>query len=147
MATTLEVAQRDQLIVDTEKGLRMNYRAIKKDVRSMFTTYLTRNEFFILKSLCANSPQIASALSQEFQFSASMITALADELTKKELISRERSELDRRVVELRATPKGIELYEKLESMKMDYLADVFEDFSDQELELFRSLLTKLEKTV
>ncbi|HCV53991.1 MAG TPA: MarR family transcriptional regulator, partial [Exiguobacterium sp.] len=96
---------------------------------------------------CANSPQIASALSQEFQFSASMITALADELTKKELISRERSELDRRVVELRATPKGIELYEKLESMKMDYLADVFEDFSDQELELFRSLLTKLEKTV
>lgn len=83
MATTLEVAQRDQLIVDTEKGLRMNYRAIKKDVRSMFTTYLTRNEFFILKSLCANSPQIASALSQEFQFSASMITALADELTKK----------------------------------------------------------------
>jgi len=147
MATTLEVAQRDQLIVDTEKGLRMNYRAIKKDVRSMFTTYLTRNEFFILKSLCANSPQIASALSQEFHFSASMITALADELTKKELISRERSELDRRVVELRATPKGIELYEKLESMKMDYLADVFEDFSDQELELFRSLLTKLEKTV
>ncbi|UKS57568.1 MarR family winged helix-turn-helix transcriptional regulator [Exiguobacterium acetylicum] len=147
MATTLEVAQRDQLIVDTEKGLRMNYRAIKKDVRSMFTTYLTRNEFFILKSLCTNSPQIASALSQEFQFSASMITALADELTKKELISRERSELDRRVVELRATPKGIELYEKLESMKMDYLADVFEDFSDQELELFRTLLTKLEKTV
>jgi len=110
MATTLEVAQRDQLIVDTEKGLRMNYRAIKKDVRSM-------------------------------------ITALADELTKKELISRERSELDRRVVELRATPKGIELYEKLESMKMDYLADVFEDFSDQELELFRTLLTKLEKTI
>ena len=49
MATTLEVALRDQLIVDTEKGLRMNYRAIKKDVRSMFTTYLTRNEFFILK--------------------------------------------------------------------------------------------------
>lgn len=145
MATTLEVANRDQLIVDTEKGLRMNYRAIKKDVRSMFTTYLTRNEFFILKSLCTSSPQIASALSNEFQFSASMITALADELTKKGLISRERSELDRRVVELRATEDGIELYEKLEAMKMEYLSDVFADFSDAELDTFRTLLTKLEQ--
>ncbi len=145
MATTIEVAQRDQLIVDTEKGLRMNYRAIKKDVRSMFTTYLTRNEFFILKSLCGQSPQIASALSNEFQFSASMITALADELTKKGLISRERSELDRRVVELRATPDGIELYGKLEAMKMEYLSDVFSAFSDTELDTFRTLLTKLEQ--
>ncbi|ACB61085.1 MULTISPECIES: MarR family transcriptional regulator [Exiguobacterium] len=145
MATTLEVANRDQLIVDTEKGLRMNYRAIKKDVRSMFTTYLTRNEFFILKSLCTSSPQIASALSNEFQFSASMITALADELTKKGLISRERSELDRRVVELRATKDGIELYGKLEAMKMEYLSDVFADFSDAELDTFRTLLTKLEQ--
>jgi len=145
MATTLEVANRDQLIVDTEKGLRMNYRAIKKDVRSMFTTYLTRNEFFILKSLCTSSPQIASALSNEFQFSASMITALADELTKKGLISRERSELDRRVVELRATEDGIELYGKLEAMKMEYLSDVFDDFSDAELDTFRTLLTKLEQ--
>ena len=145
MATTLEVANRDQLIVDTEKGLRMNYRAIKKDVRSMFTTYLTRNEFFILKSLCTSSPQIASALSNEFQFSASMITALADELTKKGLISRERSELDRRVVELRATEDGIELYGKLEAMKMEYLSDVFADFSDAELDTCRTLLTKLEQ--
>jgi len=145
MATTLEVLNRERLVVETEKGLRMNYRAIKKDVRGMFNTYLTRNEFFILKSLCITSPQIASALSNEFQFSASMITALADELTKKGLISRERSEMDRRVVELRATEDGIELYEKLEAMKMDYLNEMFDEFSESELETFTRLLQKLDK--
>ncbi|WP_114570804.1 MarR family winged helix-turn-helix transcriptional regulator [Exiguobacterium flavidum] len=145
MATTLEVLNRERLVVETEKGLRMNYRAIKKDVRGMFNTYLTRNEFFILKSLCMTSPQIASALSNEFQFSASMITALADELTKKGLISRERSEMDRRVVELRATEDGIELFEKLEAMKMDYLNEMFNEFSESELETFTHLLQKLDK--
>jgi DNA-binding MarR family transcriptional regulator len=73
-----------------------------------------------------------------------MITALADELTKKGLISRERSERDRRVVELQATDEGRELFETLESMKIEYLMDVFTDFSDDELILLSKLLDRMD---
>ncbi|QUP88490.1 MarR family transcriptional regulator [Exiguobacterium sp. PFWT01] len=144
MTTPVQTASRRQLVADAERGIRMNYRGVKKNLRSMFSQYLTRNEFFILRSLCQQSPQIASALSNEFQFSASMITALADELTKKGLISRERSERDRRVVELQATDEGRELFETLESMKIEYLMDVFTDFSDEELILLSKLLDRMD---
>ena len=73
-----------------------------------------------------------------------MITALADELTKKGLISRERSERDRRVVELQATEEGRALFETLEDMKIEYLMDVFHDFSDDELILLSRLLDRMD---
>ena len=67
---------------------------------------LTNAQFWILKWIAIYGPFTASELAAYLGIRAPSVTPLVNGLEKRGLIRRLRSEQDRRVVSIRATPKG-----------------------------------------
>ncbi|SEM98410.1 MarR family winged helix-turn-helix transcriptional regulator [Lihuaxuella thermophila] len=134
---------RIESILELEQTFRNVVRQIRKDLSEIWGDTLTGAEFAVLKQLQSKSPQIVTALSQEFEVSVSHITHVADQLEKKKLVHRKRSHLDKRVVELHITDEGKKLVGQISEKKMEYLRQKFERLDTEEIETLRRLLQKL----
>ncbi len=134
---------RNELMVELEKQIGLTFKQMSHEMKDLFKDEITRNEFFILKFLVETGPQIASAISKEFEVSASHITAVTDNLVKKGLISRQRSEQDRRIVQILVTDAGINLIKRMGEKKKEFLFSKFSSLSDEEIQSFILLFKKI----
>ncbi|WP_230130787.1 MarR family transcriptional regulator [Bacillus sp. CECT 9360] len=116
---------------------------MRKEFNELFGTEINSNEFLVLKFIAVSGSQKASALSKELDVSASHITTVTDFLVKKDLLTRNRMENDRRVVNFELTDKGKEMIEDLEIKKTEYLARKFGKLTDEELTTFLELIKKI----
>lgn len=133
---------RIEMSMELEQVFRLILRQIRKDLTEIWGDQINGAEFGVLKQL-HKSPQIITALAQEFDVSVSHITHVADQLEKKSLVYRQRSQLDKRVVELHLTEQGRELIQKLAEQKSEYFRKKFENLSTEELQTLLSLLHKV----
>ncbi|QGQ48784.1 MarR family transcriptional regulator [Metabacillus sediminilitoris] len=130
---------------EMEALMRSVYKKLRQDMNIVYDKEMSRNEFFILKTLYEQGSKKSSDLSKMLNVSASHITAVTDSLIEKEWIQRVRSEQDRRIVNLHLTEEGKNTLQLFEKKKTDFLLQKFNDLSDQEIENFISLLEKLSK--
>ena len=70
-------------------------------------------------------------------------TRLADKLLKKELIKRQRSETDRRIVYIQITPKGLELVAEIDEKRVVYQTELMQKFTLEEAQQMNSILNKI----
>ncbi|RFU61741.1 MarR family transcriptional regulator [Bacillus sp. V59.32b] len=126
-----------------EKEFKSVFRSMRKEFTELFGTEINSNEFLVLKFIVVSGSQKASALSKELDVSASHITTVTDSLVKKDLLTRNRMENDRRVVNFELTDKGKEMIEDLEIKKTEYLARKFGKLTDEELTTFLELIKKI----
>lgn len=70
-------------------------------------------------------------------------TRLADKLIAKELVERNRSESDRRVVYLRITKKGLDLLDKADKAGNPLSQEALESITDEEARLASRVLDKI----
>jgi DNA-binding MarR family transcriptional regulator len=77
--------------------------------------------------------------------SKSAVTQLADQLEDKGLIVRNNDPQDRRVVHLSLTENGRQIMKKLARHKYDGVRAGIESLSDNEVEQFYKLITKMSK--
>jgi DNA-binding MarR family transcriptional regulator len=134
--------------------------------------YTMRNSVGYLMRICSNRllPQMESLFEdQELSFSqwttlvalhdgrittagdlahnichdAGSLTRLIDEMVRRGLVSRNRSESDRRVVTLALTPRGRDLVEALAPRVMNYWNGLLAGFSHSEVDTLINLLTRL----
>jgi MarR family 2-MHQ and catechol resistance regulon transcriptional repressor len=103
---------------------------------------LTQVQYFALARLQAG-PKPLSQLSKELLCDPSNITRVAGILERKGLITRERDELDRRVVRAELTPEGAELISRLEQTHNDYIQLRMGALDAEERASLVSLLNKL----
>jgi DNA-binding MarR family transcriptional regulator len=68
---------------------------------------------------------------------------MLDRLEQKQLVQRQRSDTDRRVVNLALTPKGVEAAAAIPPVLREELARHLRDFSDQETELLIRMLERM----
>jgi DNA-binding MarR family transcriptional regulator len=108
---------------------------------------LTLPQFVALVSLVAyKRPCAMSDLTKITLQDPPTMTGIVDRLIKTELVKRTRSEIDRRVVLVQATPAGIELVRQIRNRMDDEVADyaIFADAElaapDRLLEIFEQLL-------
>jgi|HigsolmetaAR204D_1030405.scaffolds.fasta_scaffold17733_2 DNA-binding MarR family transcriptional regulator len=134
---------RQEMLVELEQLLRKNYRMIKNELRNYTGKYLNSTEFIVLKVIHENGPLKASDISKTIEVSASHITAITDSLVEKGFITRKRSEVDRRRVELEITEKGKEMLKFAAELKSEYFQKKFSHFTNEELQTFIQLLKKL----
>ena len=73
----------------------------------------------------------------------STTTDLVDRMEKNDLVVRIREEQDRRVVRIKLLEEGERIIEEVIKKRQDYLEAVLEDFSEEEVEQFSSLLEKM----
>jgi DNA-binding MarR family transcriptional regulator len=130
---------------EMEALMRHVYKKTRQEMNHVYDNEMSRNEFFILKTLYEQGSKKSSDLSKILSVSASHITAVTDSLIEKKWIQRVRSVQDRRIVDLHLTEEGKVTLELFEKKKTDFLIEKFNDFTDQDIESFISLFNKLLK--
>ncbi len=95
--------------------------------------YLTAPQASILSVLVFAGPQTIGGLAEREQVSSPAITRHVDNLERRELVERERSLVDRRVVEVRATKAGVALLHRGRAARVELLAAMLADLDDAQL--------------
>jgi DNA-binding MarR family transcriptional regulator len=104
---------------------------------------LTPREVNLLILLGDRGELIMTELAAAIDVPLSTATRLADRLYKKELIHRERSDRDRRVVVVQASEKGRLLHETFKRQHLDASFKMLAILTEEERETFLALTGKL----
>lgn len=94
---------------------------------------LSPPQFWLLRLLEKHGTCTPSDVAQTMGVTSGAVTSLADRLYKQELITRERSKKDRRVVELSLTTKGKEIIELLSQERLSQLSEVCSRLSEEDI--------------
>ncbi len=97
-------------IAEILHGLRQVVKALEDSSRELYLAYgLTASQLWLLRTLEAHGPLAAGTLARQLAIHPSTLTALAERLERRGLVSRAREAGDRRFVRLRLTPAGLRL--------------------------------------
>lgn len=97
----------DEFANQTLRALRRILRATEMSSRRLATaTGLTPSQLLVLQEIERRGEAIPSAIAAALQFSQATITSLVDRLVVRGLVTRRRSERDKRQMLLRITPEG-----------------------------------------
>lgn len=104
---------------------------------------LTAMQWEPLLLLWVGRADTVAALARECHMDCGAMTRMLDRLEHKELVKRQRSDTDRRVVNLALTDKGHEAATAIPPVLRDELARHLRDFSDQETDLLICMLQRM----
>lgn len=104
---------------------------------------LTFSQWTTLVALHDGRISTAGDLAHTICHDAGSLTRLIDQLVERELVTRTRSETDRRVVTLRLTPRGSALVEVLAPRVMNFWNELLSGFTHAEVDILINLLTRL----
>ncbi|TFG89300.1 MAG: MarR family transcriptional regulator, partial [Gemmatimonadales bacterium] len=97
-------------IVEILRGLRQVVKALEDNSRELYLQYgLTASQLWVLRTLEVEGPLPAGILARKLAIHPSTLTAVAERLQRRGLITRMREAGDRRFVRLRLTPAGARL--------------------------------------
>ena len=125
-------------IVETIIYLYTESRRLTKEMARGFG--LTGPQLTVIKLLEQLGDLSLSNLSDRIKAQNSTVTGIIDRMEREELVKRERSEQDRRMVLIRLTPKGAELAKRIQVQPMDLFRAALADLPERDIEeLFRIL--------
>lgn len=104
---------------------------------------LTFSQWTTLVALHDGRISTAGDLAHNICHDAGSLTRLVDEMVKRGLVTRSRSESDRRVVTLSLTDRGSDLVEDLAPRVMHFWNGMLAGFSHAEIDTLINLLTRL----
>ena len=99
---------------------------------------VTPVQFAILNLLLGQPGIDQITLAQGVAFDAATIGSVIGRLEKKGYLSKAKDPLDQRKSHLNLLRKADPLLKKIDAMRKDYFASLFEDFSPEEIALFKS---------
>jgi len=100
-------------------------------------------QWLMLMKLREGSAETASDLCKSMHYDTGAVTRLLDQLEERDLLRRERSKTDRRVVRLKLTPTGEAQLSELIPVAVDALNAALSEFSKAEFAQLNKLLNKL----
>jgi DNA-binding MarR family transcriptional regulator len=104
---------------------------------------ITSQQFNILRILRgANKPLSTLQIRQLMLDKMSDTSRIVDRLLKKELVHKVTSSIDKRLVDVSITPKGMQLLEQLDTQQKEMDA-IFNGLNDEEAKMLSDLLDKL----
>ena len=106
---------------------------------------LTQTQFGVMEALLHLGPMCQTEISKRLLKSTGNITLVIDNLEKRDLIRRVRSEEDRRFITIHLTPQGQELIEKLFPDNVAAITDEMSALEPSELDTLSRLTRKLGK--
>lgn len=100
-------------------------------------------QWMVIANLGRYERLTATALSEETCHDMGALTRIVDDLEEEGLVRRERTERDRRVVEIALTPQGRKYLQTGKRLVVELLNSLAEPFSRQELETLIALLQRM----
>ncbi len=104
---------------------------------------LTFSQWTVLMSLREWKQSTSADIARHICHDAGSLTRMLDQLEKRGLIARLRSESDRRVLKLTLTPKGLALVESVLPRVVNFWNGLLGDFSHTEIRNLIKLLARL----
>lgn len=104
---------------------------------------LTAMQWEPLLLLSRGRADTVAALARECDMDCGAMTRMLDRLEQKQLLQRQRSDTDRRVVNLALTDKGREAAAAIPPVIRDELSRHLHDFSPEETQLLVSMLNRM----
>jgi DNA-binding MarR family transcriptional regulator len=108
---------------------------------------LTGPQLTVVKMLEQIGDLSLSELSERIRAQNSTVTGIIDRMVRENLVVRERSKEDRRVVYIRLTPKGRKLAQEITVEPMEIFRSALEDLSANEVRDLVKILGKVAKKV
>lgn len=132
-------------VADIEKSLRHIAAIIKQKGREILNQYaITPPQFVGLQWLYELGDMTIGELSGKMYLACSTTTDLIDRMQKNELVERVKDPADRRVVRIHLLPEGERIIQEVIRKRQEYLRDMFESFTDEEIAIFEKSLMKLQ---
>ena len=115
------------------KSIRGIIRAVDLHSRKLSTQHkITTPQLVCLLAIVEREPARTSDIAKTISLSSATVIGILDRLETKGFIRRERSTIDRRVVNIWSTPEGKDLTRNAPSPLQDMLADAIEGLSSDE---------------
>jgi len=127
----------NELMGKIHRGMRRFYEYQMKKYN------ITPPQFEVLISLWSEDGLVLSELSKRLSRDGPTITGIIDRMEKKELVRRERSTRDRRIIQVYLSEKALEMKEALVHLQQTAGSDIINDFTQEDLKMLESLLSKL----
>ena len=112
---------------------------------SLKDSVLTINEFTVMEALYTKGELVTQDLADKILIPNSSLTYVLDILEKKNYIERKRDPNDRRRQLLSITEEGSEIFSDVYDVHYEYMNDIFNVLSKEELEQLETLLKKVGK--
>ncbi len=129
---------------DVLRALRRITRAIDLHSRQLSNTFgLTVPQLVCLRVIGLRGPLNPSQLASEVSLSQATITGIVDRLAARQLVRRERTSTDRRVVTINVTDAGLALIEAVPSPLQERFVARLHELSLEEREIMRLTLNKI----
>lgn len=127
-----------------EKRLRHISGAIKHNGRKILNNYpITSPQFVALQWLIEEGNLTIGELSQKNGLAFSTTTDLVDRMEKNKLVQRAKDDVDRRVVRIEVLEKGKRIIKEVIQQRQDFLGEVLENFSAEQVDVLEDLLDVL----
>ncbi|CAJ93391.1 DNA-binding transcriptional regulator, MarR family [Cupriavidus necator] len=123
-----------------QRARNMLAHGVEQEVSSLD---ITQAQASCLMMLATGRASTVTDLGRELNTDMGSVTRLLSRMEKRGLIERRRRDADRRVVDLSVTPQGQELVERLPAIFCKVLAHHFRGFSEDEIQLLRSMLRRI----
>ncbi len=104
---------------------------------------ITHAQWVVMMHIAGGSTPTCADLARFQGQDTGAMTRMLDRLEEKQLIARERSTDDRRVVVIRLTPQGEALYPQLRVVGKRLIARMTDGFAPEEVDVFRSMLRRM----
>jgi DNA-binding MarR family transcriptional regulator len=111
--------------------------------RTMAELGITSTQASILFMVASGRCLVAAELAREYGIDASAVTRLIDRLEKRGLLTRVRSNEDRRVVRLAMTPEGYALAARMPDIFTSVLDKLLAGFTPEEVGFLKSMLRRV----
>jgi DNA-binding MarR family transcriptional regulator len=134
------LTERDQ---DIDKLDRIFHQIGRRLRHSLTEDTLTLGQYALLKLLYAQQPLTVGEVADQLDVSLAGASGMIDRLVHADLITRTRSETDRRVVTIELTDVGRNQIESQSAQRKDFLRKMFLKLSEDELKMLLSLIERM----
>jgi DNA-binding MarR family transcriptional regulator len=124
--------------------LRRTLNLLQPRMEALFVDYeFNFIQWAVLMQLREGLANRAADISRNMNHDSGALTRLIDQLEGRGLLERRRSLEDRRIVELALTPEGRRAVDASIPLVVDYVNNLFEDFSRDEMDLLVGMLNRI----
>lgn len=127
-----------------EKSLRKLSVQLRLYGREILKEYkLSKIQFIALQWVNDSSGITIGQVAKNLDLAYSTTTDIIDRLEKNGFVRRERSETDKRLVQVKIEPTGLELIERVIEKRIEFIEEITQDIDFKEKELLTKLLEKM----
>lgn len=134
-------------LVDHIEQLIGRYMMTEQNTPALCGGLFNRQEIKVIQTLGKHGPLSMHEIADHLTLAVSSTTSVVDKLVEKNIVSRERSQEDRRIVQVALTQSGMEMYAVAREGRMSVGRGMLGTLSEKEQDALIDLFRKMTKDI